>query len=55
MLKNSISFQKGLSIPKFMKIYGIEIQCRERLFYLRCENDYVCPDCTSKSYCELKY
>ncbi len=38
----------------FMHMYGTEKQCRERLFNIRWKNGYVCSNCASKSYCELK-
>ena len=55
MPKNLIQFQKGFSIPEFMQMYGTEVQCRERLFNIRWENGYICPNCASKSYVNLNH
>ncbi len=32
MAKNRIQFQKGISIHKFISMYGEEKQCQKRLF-----------------------
>jgi len=31
MAKNSIQFQKGYSLPKFLKVFGSEEKCRKKL------------------------
>jgi len=53
MAKNSIQFQKGLSLPKFLESYGTEQQCRDALFKLRWPNGFVCPECGNETYCEI--
>jgi transposase-like protein len=54
MARNKIQFQTGLSLPKFLEIYGTEEQCRQALFQWRWPNGYVCPVCGHTGYCELK-
>ena len=38
MAKNPVQFQKGYSLPKFLKTYGSEEQCREKLYKYRWPN-----------------
>lgn len=54
MPKNQIQFQGGISIPRFLSLYGTEEQCQKRLFSLRWENGFMCPNCGSTSYCQLR-
>ena len=54
MARNSIQFQKGLSLPKFLEKYGSEAACREALFDLRWPGGFRCPDCGNTTCCELK-
>jgi hypothetical protein len=35
MSKNKVQFQKGMSLPDFLKEYGTEVQCREMVFRSR--------------------
>ena len=35
MGRNSIQFQKGLSVPEFQRLYGTEAQCEETLAHMR--------------------
>jgi len=51
--KNSVQFQTGLSLPKFLERYGTEAQCREAVFKLRWPAGFVCPVCGNTTYCEL--
>jgi transposase-like protein len=53
MTKNSIQFQTGLSLPRFLESYGTEQQCRDALFKLRWPTGFVCPACGNTTYCEL--
>lgn len=53
MPQNSVQFQKGLSLPKFLESYGSEQQCRDALFEKRWPNGFVCPHCGNTTYCEL--
>jgi transposase-like protein len=54
MAKNQIQFQKGLSIPEFLKQFGSENQCREILFVWRWPSGFVCPECGSRKYCKVE-
>ncbi|MBA3029323.1 MAG: IS1595 family transposase [Desulfobacteraceae bacterium] len=54
MAKNMIQFQKGLSLPEFLSIYGTEVQCHQALFRMRWPNGFSCPYCGHTMYCELR-
>lgn len=54
MSKNTIQFQEGLSLPKFMESYGNEQQCYSALYNLRWPNGFICPQCGNTTYCEIK-
>lgn len=54
MAKNPIQFQKGYSLPKFLKSYGSEEQCRAKLFKYRWPNGFECPKCGHNHCYELK-
>ena len=54
MARNSIQFQKGLSLPKFLEKYGSEAGCREALFDLRWPEGFRGPDCGNTTCCKLK-
>ena len=51
MPQNTVQFQKGLNLPKFLESYGTEAQCREALFKMRWPNGFFCPDCSNTTYC----
>ena len=53
MAKNLIQFQKGMSIPDFMNLYGNESKCRKALFDFRWPDGFVCPQCSNNTYCEI--
>ncbi len=53
MAKNTIQFQKGLSVPEFLSQYGIEEQCHKALFLWRWPKGFVCPECGYDRYCSL--
>lgn len=53
-MKNTIQFQKGLSFPEFLRLYGLEEQCREAVFDFKWPNGFRCPDCGYDKYCEIK-
>jgi hypothetical protein len=44
-----IHFQKGQSLPAFLKSYGTEQQCREALLALRWPDGFVCPRCVCRT------
>ncbi len=54
MAKNSVQFQKGYSLPKFLKTYGSEEKCREKLYKYRWPNGFECPKCGHNQCYELK-
>lgn len=54
MAKNPVQFQKGYSLPKFLKAYGTEDKCRERLFKYRWPDGFECPKCGHSHYYEVK-
>lgn len=54
MARNTIQFQKGLSLPKFLEKYGTESACRTALFKLRWPEGFRCPECGNDTSCELK-
>lgn len=54
MCKNTVQFQKGLSLSDFLKNYGTEEQCFDALFKLRWPGDFECDRCGCKDYCRLK-
>jgi hypothetical protein len=43
MGRNAIPFQKGLSVPEFLQLYGTETQCVEVLAKIRWPNGFRCP------------
>lgn len=45
MAMNRVQFQPGLSIAKFMALYGSEDQCRAALFRSRWPDGFRCPRC----------
>jgi transposase-like protein len=45
MGRNAIQFQKGLSVPEFLQLYGTETQCEEALAKIRWPNGFRCPRC----------
>jgi hypothetical protein len=45
MGRNAIQFQKGLSVPEFLQLYGTETQYEEALAKIRWPNGFRCPRC----------
>ena len=54
MAKNKVQFQKGISIHRFMAMYGSETQCQKQLFNMRWSSGYCYPNCGHDKYCLLK-
>ena len=54
MAKNKVQFQKGISLPDYLKLYGAEAQCFDALFQWRWPEGFVCPNCGHKKSCQLK-
>ncbi len=53
MAKNQVQFQKGISLPQFLKQYGTEEQCRNALFQWRWPGGFICPVGGHAGHCEL--
>jgi ribosomal protein L37AE/L43A len=51
MSKQSIQFQKGLSINNFMSNYGTETKCKAALEQARYCRGYSCPKCGKTTFC----
>jgi transposase-like protein/ribosomal protein L37AE/L43A len=47
MARNTVQFQKGLSLAQFNARYGSEEQCRQALIAIRWPDGFVCPGCGS--------
>lgn len=45
MARNGIQFQKGLSLPEFLLLYGSEAQCEVALEAARWPDGFRCPRC----------
>lgn len=54
MAKNKIQFQRGMSLDLFLSKYGTEQQCHATLFRMRWPKGFICPDCGSSKYCEIR-
>jgi len=54
MSKNTVQFQKGMSLAVFMAQYGTEEQCQRALFAWRWPHGFVCPSCGHAKACALK-
>ena len=53
MAKNQVQFQKGLSLPQFLKQYGTQSQCHDALFNWCWPSGFICPECGHVGYCEI--
>lgn len=54
MAKNSVQFQKGLSLTEFQYLYGTEDQCYKALYDLRWPDGFVCPQCGHDRCCMIR-
>jgi hypothetical protein len=45
MARSGIQFQKGLSLPGFLRLYGSEAQCEDALENAPWPNGFRCPSC----------
>ncbi len=53
MAKNQVQFQKGMSLPEFLKQYGTEEQCRRAVYAWRWPEGFRCPWCGHTGHCEI--
>lgn len=53
MAQNKVQFQKGVSLPEFMSLYGTEKQCFNALFQWCWPDGFICPKCSGKKSCQL--
>jgi len=53
MPRNTVQFQKGISLPAFLKLFGTEKKCQDMLYQLRWPDGFVCPDCGHKKHCMM--
>jgi transposase-like protein len=47
MALNPIQFQRGMSIPEFLRSFGAEAQCAQALMQARWPQGFVCPRCAT--------
>ena len=50
MARNGVQFQKGLSLPEFLRLYGTEAQCEAALEQARWPDGFHCPRCNGQSH-----
>lgn len=50
MQSSKIQRQKGLSVQEFLKSYGTEEDCRNRLFKVKWPTEFNCPQCGCNHY-----
>ncbi len=55
MARNKVQFQKGLSLTKFIELYGTEQQCFDALYQQRWGNGFTCPECGHEKCCQLAH
>lgn len=48
MARNKVQFQDGMSLTRFMALYGTEEQCEAAVKRWRWPNGFVCPKCGAK-------
>ena len=54
MCKSKVQFQKAYSLSELFSDYGDKAKCEQALFAWKWPNGFVCPECGSKKYCQLK-
>jgi ribosomal protein L37AE/L43A len=53
MARNQVQFQKGISLPEFLKHYGQEKQCQIAMTKLRWPDGFICPECGHPGHCKI--
>lgn len=54
MAMNRVQFQPGLSIHKFMELYGTDELCEAAVVASRWPNGYVCPSCAAAEFTSFR-
>ena len=50
MAINKVQFQRGMSLPEFLRAYGTEGACESALFTARWPTGFECPGCLGRSF-----
>ncbi len=53
MARNTVQFQKGLSLKAFLAQYGTETKCDQALYRWRWPRGFVCSECGYRGHCAL--
>ena len=51
MASNPIQFQHGMSLPEFIRYFGIEAHCADTLARARWPEGFACPACAARAHC----
>ena len=54
MPKNGVQFQKGQSLPEFLKLYGTVPKCEQAVFAAHRPKGFRCPNCGYHMSCQLR-
>lgn len=54
MAMNRVQFQRGLSMPEFLKQYGTEDGCAQAMFAARWPEGFRCPRCEGDRYWHVR-
>jgi ribosomal protein L37AE/L43A len=53
MARNQVQFQKGISLPEFLKHYGQKKQCQIAMDKRRWPDGFKCPECGHLGHCKI--
>ena len=53
MAYNLIQFQRGMSLPEFLKCFGTESTCAEVVRRARWPDGFLCPRCSASAHCVI--
>ena len=51
MASNPIQFQRGMSLPDFLRYFGDEARCEDALARVRWPHGFICPACGTAPHC----
>ena len=51
MASNPIQFQPGMSLPDFIRYFGVEAHCADALARARWPDGFACPACAATAHC----